>query len=179
MRGNFPAARGFAEPDTYTTTRRRAVGNESSSKTIIGIISRIITSIAKRLTHYLPVTQTSSQRPSPYERSYERSTGNDPTSDPTSVQPRTILRAIIRAIKRAILRAILQTMLRMNRSNTRKASGRPWARVERTAATILTSLWHDAEPTPRYAQAIGPPPGLRRTNRCDICSPPAYAGPAP
>ena len=38
VRGNFPAARGFAKPDTYTTTRRRAVGNESSSKTIIGVI---------------------------------------------------------------------------------------------------------------------------------------------
>jgi len=27
--GNFPAACDFAEPDTYTTTRRRAVGNWS------------------------------------------------------------------------------------------------------------------------------------------------------
>jgi len=37
VRGNFPAARDFAEPDTYTTTRRRVVGND------IDIISRIIT----------------------------------------------------------------------------------------------------------------------------------------
>ena len=36
--GNFPAARDFAESDTYTTTRQRAVGNGSSSE-IIGIIS--------------------------------------------------------------------------------------------------------------------------------------------
>jgi len=35
--GNFPAACDFAEPDTYTTTRRRAVGND------IDIISGIIT----------------------------------------------------------------------------------------------------------------------------------------
>jgi len=31
VRGNFPAACDFAEPDTCTTTRRRAVGNESTS----------------------------------------------------------------------------------------------------------------------------------------------------
>jgi len=36
LRGNFPTARDFAEPDTYTTTRRRAVGND------IDIISGII-----------------------------------------------------------------------------------------------------------------------------------------
>jgi len=30
VRGNFPAAHDFTEPDTYTTTRRRAVGNRSS-----------------------------------------------------------------------------------------------------------------------------------------------------
>jgi len=30
--GNFPAARDFAEPDTYMTTRRRAVGNRFSSE---------------------------------------------------------------------------------------------------------------------------------------------------
>jgi len=32
VRGNFPAARDFAEPDTYTTTRRQAVGKGSSSE---------------------------------------------------------------------------------------------------------------------------------------------------
>jgi len=29
VRGNFLAARDFAEPDTYTTTHRRALGNQS------------------------------------------------------------------------------------------------------------------------------------------------------
>ena len=32
VRGNFHAARDFAKPDTYTTSRRRAVGNRSSSE---------------------------------------------------------------------------------------------------------------------------------------------------
>jgi len=32
VRGNFPAAGDFAEPDTYTTTCRRAVGKGSSSE---------------------------------------------------------------------------------------------------------------------------------------------------
>ena len=128
VRGNFPAARDFAEPDTYTTTRRRAVGNESSSKSSSEISSRIITSIVKRSTHYLPVTQTSSQRPSPIERSGERA---------VATEPRTILRA----------------MRRTNRhSNTRKPSGRPRACVERTAA-ILAVPRHtpDLRPEARYA----------------------------
>jgi len=50
-------------------------------KTIIGIISTIITSVVKRSTHYLPVTQTSSQRPSPYERSVERVTAMEPQTN--------------------------------------------------------------------------------------------------
>jgi len=32
VRGNFPAARDFAVPDTYTTTRGQAVGKGSSSE---------------------------------------------------------------------------------------------------------------------------------------------------
>jgi len=32
VRGNFPAARVFAEPDTYTTTCGQAVGKGSSSE---------------------------------------------------------------------------------------------------------------------------------------------------
>ena len=50
-------------------------------KTIIGIISTIITSVVKRSTHYLPVTQTSSQQPSPYERSVERVAATEPQTN--------------------------------------------------------------------------------------------------
>jgi len=32
VRGNFPAARGFPEPHTYTTTRGQVVGKGSSSE---------------------------------------------------------------------------------------------------------------------------------------------------
>jgi len=111
-------------------------------------------SIEKRSTHYLPVTQTSSQRPSPIERSVERA---------VATEPRTILQAIKRVILRAILRAILQTMPRANRSNTRKPSGRPRACVVRTATAILAS--RQAAPglasnePPRYLQSSG----VRRT----------------
>jgi len=52
-----------------------------SSRTIIGIISTIITSVVKRSTHYLLVTQTSSQRPSPYERSVERVAATEPQTN--------------------------------------------------------------------------------------------------
>jgi len=40
--GNFPTAHDFAEPDTNTTSCRRAVGNGMIIETIIGIISGII-----------------------------------------------------------------------------------------------------------------------------------------
>jgi hypothetical protein len=50
-------------------------------ETIIGIISTIITSVVKRSTHYLPVTQTSSQRPSHYERSVERVAATEPQTN--------------------------------------------------------------------------------------------------
>jgi len=32
VRGNFPVAHDFTEPDTYTTTHQQAVGNRSSSE---------------------------------------------------------------------------------------------------------------------------------------------------
>ena len=104
VRGNFPAARDFAEPDTYTTTCRRAVGNRSSSE----------------------VSSESSPR--------HRVNDHPPTSDPSSkLSPRSRKRSNKQAIRKP----------------------------------------------PRYEQAAGRPPGLRRTDRRDTRNPPAAAGPAP
>jgi len=70
VRGNFPAARDFAELDTYTTSRRRAGGNGHDHRNHQHDQERAIND---RL-----VTKTSSQRPSPYERSVERVVATEP-----------------------------------------------------------------------------------------------------
>jgi len=85
---------------------------------------------------------------------------NDPPNDPPSESsPRN---RAIRAIRRA--------------SRHRRACIERTAAIQasRRAAAGLVSN----EP-PRYEQAVGPPPGLRRTDRRDSCNPPAAAGPAP
>jgi len=59
VRGNFPAARDFAEPDTYDD-----LPTSGGQPVFIGRISRTINHKRSIITH-LPVTKTSSQRPSP------------------------------------------------------------------------------------------------------------------
>jgi len=82
VRGNIPAARDFAVPDTYTTTRRRAVGND------IDIISRIITSIINQKDHGNHHRNDQSESPiinrPPTGHPDIESTTSPPTSDPTS-----------------------------------------------------------------------------------------------
>ena len=143
-RGNFPAARDFAEPDTYTTTRRRAGGNLTSIGIIIGIISRIIND--------------------------QRVINGPPTGHPDIEPTTTPLRAIRRASHRH--GAANEPPPRYERSVERVVATEPQTnrRRKRTAAAILASRQAAAglasnEPPPRYSQAVRPPPGLRRTNR--------------
>jgi len=70
VRGNFPTARDFAEPDNYTTTHRQAVGND------IDIISGI--------THHLN----------------RLTINGPPTGDPDIESPTFSQRAIRRASRR-------------------------------------------------------------------------------
>jgi len=149
VRGNFPAARGFAKPDTYTTTRRRAVGNESSSKTIIGVIikngqseessmGRIIRRFIGRFIGIIIGIISGNINPN-------RQTINALSTGHRDIESTT---TPLRAIDRAFLRAIRQASRHHGAAND--PNGTP-----------------HAEPTPRYTQAVGPPPGLRRTNRRD------------
>ena len=174
-RGNFPAARDFAEPNTYTS------GWQPDTE----IISTIITSIIKESTKSSNNYQNHQRNHQPKTVNHQRTTcrssrqrvvnppptggqPSDPTSDPTNDPPNgppsesSPRSRAIRAIRRA--------------SRHRRAC------IERTAA-IQASRWAAAElvsnEPPRYEQAIGPPPGLRRTDRRDTRNPPAAAGPAP
>jgi len=179
-------------------------------ETIIGIISTIITSVVKRSTHYQPVTQTSSQRPSPYERSVERVAATEPQTNrrdtrKQSGRPRACVErtAAILASRRAAPGLASNepsdpTSDPMNDPPNdppsessprnrpiraiRRASRHRRACIERTAAIQASSRATPGlvsnEP-PRYEQAVGPPPGLRRTDRRDTRNPPAAAGPAP
>jgi len=104
VRGNFPTARDSAEPDTYTTTRRRAVGNRSSSESS-SKQSSLQSSNDQRTIHRSPRHRVDDHPPT-----------SDPTSDPT---------------------------------------GDPTGDPTNDAAN---------EPQ-QHSQAVGPPPGSRRTNR--------------
>jgi len=57
VRGNFLAACDFAQPDTYTTTHRRVIGNGSSSESS----EESWEESSESSMDHLPVTKTSSQ----------------------------------------------------------------------------------------------------------------------
>ena len=105
---------------------------------INGIISGIITPIVKRSTHYLPVTETSSQRPPPYERStersYERSVKRVVTTEPQTIQTVCLTPSLHR--------------------DTRKPLGRPRACVKRTAAILTSRTTVDREGDGRIREEL-------------------------
>ena len=111
---------------------------------------------------------------------------SDPTSDPTNDPPKdppsesSPRNRAIRAIRRASRHR--RTCIERTAAIQASRLGCRRACVERTAAIQASCRAGDGlvsnEP-PRYEQAVGPPPGLRRTDRRDTRSPPAAAGPAP